>query len=94
MIQITKYGFKTDGVYVGRPSVWGNPYPVKRSKYGKKVYSLRESLRLYRKHFEENLLNSYEFRKLVAEYKKTGYLKLNCWCMVHEKAKDLKNCFI
>lgn len=96
MIKITNKGFKTDGVYVGRPSVWGNPYPVKKSKYGKKVYSLKESLRLYRQYFERNLLDTEEFKKLVEEYRNTGYLKLNCWCInrtIRSKDDiDLENC--
>jgi len=81
MIRITRRGFSGGGVYIGRPSVFGNPFPTKRSKYSTKVYTLRESLSLYKRHFESKILHSAEFRSLVEEYRKRGYLELDCWCI-------------
>ena len=81
MVKITKRGFKGNGVYVGRPSPFGNPFPIKKSKFSNRVYSLEESLKLYEKHFRENLLRSGELKGLVERYKKEGYLELDCWCV-------------
>ncbi len=97
-IKITKKGFKTAGVYVGRGrgNIFGNPYPVKASRYSDKVYSLRESLKLYREYFEKKVKNSYEFKKLVAKFQQEGYVELSCWCINKEiKSKediDINNC--
>jgi len=77
VIRITNQGFNGKGVYVGRPSVFGNPFPTKVSKYSKKVYSLRESLNLYMEHFEQNLLQSEEFRDLINQYRKNNFIQLN-----------------
>jgi len=81
MVKITNEGFKGKGVYVGRPSVFGNPYPVKKSKHSDKVYSLKKSLELYTQHFEENILRSKQFEELVKKYRKKGYVELDCWCV-------------
>jgi len=84
MIRITSKGFKGKGVYVGRPSVFGNPYPTKKSKYSNKVYSLRESLELYEKYFISNILPTKEFEELIKMYRKEEYLELDCWCVDRE----------
>lgn len=84
MIRITNRGFKGNGIYVGRSrygNVFGNPFPTKRSKFSSRVYTLEESLRLYRKYFEEKVINSKEFKRLVERYKEKGYLELDCWCI-------------
>jgi len=73
MIRITSKGFKGKGVYVGRPSVFGNPYPIKKSKHSDKVYSLRESLESYEKYFISNILPSKEFEELIKTYRREGY---------------------
>ena len=96
MIKITSRGFKGKGVYVGRPSPFGNPFPTRKSKFSDEVYSLEESLELYRKHFEENLLGSREFGELVERYRKEGYLELDCWCVDREIRRseevDMERC--
>ncbi|RUM32402.1 MAG: hypothetical protein DSY42_01155 [Aquifex sp.] len=99
MIKITSKGFKGNGVYIGRNkygNVFGNPFPVKRSKFSEKVYSLRESLELYRKYFEEKVIKSREFKELVERYKTEGYLELDCWCINKTVRNiedvDLNNC--
>ena len=84
MIKLTSRGFKGKGVYVGRPSPFGNPFPTRRSKFSDRVYPLEESLKLYEEHFRENLLGSREFKELVERYKEEGYLELDCWCTDRE----------
>lgn len=84
MIRITSKGFKGKGIYVGRPSPFGNPYPTKRSKYSKRVFPLKESLYLYEDFFKETILGSREFNELVSKYRKEGYLELDCWCVDKE----------
>ncbi len=84
MIRITSRGRRGKGVYVGRPSIFGNPFPVKKSKFSKEVYPLKKSLELYAKYFEENLLKSKEFEDLVNKYRKDGYLELDCYCIDRE----------
>ena len=84
MIKVTSRGFKGKGVYVGRPSPFGNPFPTRRSKFSDRVYPLEESLKLYEEHFRENLLGSREFKELVERYKEEGYLELDCWCVDRE----------
>jgi len=79
MIRITNRGFKGKGIYIGRSkhgNVFGNPYPVKKSKFSEKVYSLKESLKLYRNYFEEKVLKSKEFKELVEKYKKNGLFRI------------------
>jgi len=78
---ITNKGFKCKtGYYIGRGSVFGNPYPVKKSKYSNKIYTLEESLILYHKYFVENIYNSDEWRKLLIQFMKNDSVQLNCFC--------------
>jgi hypothetical protein len=97
---IDREGFKSDGIYIGRPSIWGNPYAVKRSKYSKRIYSLKESLRLYRKYFLRRLMEDKDFREkfceLVEKLRKDKVIKLNCFCtnkvIKSYREVDLENC--
>jgi len=86
MIKVTKKGFRGQGIYVGRPSKWGNPFKLRR--HGGR-YSLRESLRLYKKWIESKpeLID-----ELVQVYKEKGELVLDCWCVerVYSKASEIK----
>ena len=87
---ITNKGFKCKtGYYIGRGSVFGNPYPIKKSKYSNKIYTLEESLILYdehfrsilyNKHFVENIYDSDEWRKLLIQFIKNNSIQLNCFC--------------
>jgi hypothetical protein len=54
-------------IYVGRPTKWGNPYPV--SQYG-----LKRSLELYRAWLEGNLLREPRFLEPLRGK------DLACWC--------------
>jgi len=88
MISITNQGFNGKGVYVGRPSVFGNPFPIKVSKYSKKIYSIHDSLNLYMEYFKQNLLWSEEFRNLINQYRKNNFIQLDCWCINSTLNKD------
>lgn len=73
--------------YVGRPSPLGNPFPIKKSKFSTKIYSLEESLDLYKKWLWNELKNkgakSDATKALVALAKlsKTEDITLVCWCV-------------
>jgi len=66
------------GVYIGRPSVLGNPYPVSKSRtHEQAVGEYRQWLRRQWQvggRVREALL------ALAREYKRTGELTLVCWC--------------
>ncbi len=63
-------------VYVGRPSVWGNPYSTKDSKIAEfTVTTLDEALRGYERHLIEN-------EHLIARARRELRGKtLACWCV-------------
>ena len=61
-------------VYIGRPSIWGNPFSHKEGTSAKfKVQSREEAVRMYR----QWILNNPTLRTKLPELKgKT----LGCWC--------------
>jgi len=59
-------------IRVTRPSKWGNPYPLSK-------YSLEESLRLFRKHLEDNPELVVQAREKFKDYKYIG-----CSCNLDE----------
>jgi len=75
---ITNRGRRGSGVCIGRPSPWGNPFPVKPSKYSKEIYPLQESLERYcqrlRVQFPELV------KKLLERRAKEDTLVLDCFC--------------
>ena len=83
-IIITNNGFRGKGIYIGRPSIWGNPFPVKKSKYSDKIYSLKASLEKYKIYFEKRLKEDERFRtefnKLLKILKVNKCLVLDCFC--------------
>ncbi len=95
-ILIGNQGFKGKGFYIGRGkySVFGNPFPTKRSKFERKVYSLEESLRKYREYFEKKLENDpafkREFEKLLMVLRRNKKIELNCFC-IEKEIKDLND---
>lgn len=93
MIRITNKGFRGRGLYVGRPSPFGNPFPVKRSRFSRRVYSLEDSLEKYREYFYRKFLQTAEgkktIEKLAREYAEKGYLELDCWC-INKVIKDIR----
>ena len=71
-------------VYIGRPSIWGNPYSHKDKTIAKyKVNSVQEALDKYREYL---LGNAYLMSKLIHLKGKT----LGCWCVPrnHKKTDD------
>ena len=80
-----KHGVHYD-VYIGRPSIWGNPYSHKEGTLAKfKVNSVAEALEKYRAY----LLNNAELMRQLSELKgKT----LGCWCMPKNPEKGKLYC--
>lgn len=84
MIQVlNKHFYEGDGYYIGRPSPLGNPFSHHSKSTAVRVRSREEALEKYEAWLEEQEEGSVvlkELRKLVAQYKEKGYLKLICWC--------------
>lgn len=83
MIQIVnKKYYKEKGIYIGRPSFLGNPFPVKKSKFVDKIYSIDESLVLYKKWLWKQIQdrNQLVLRELYA-IMKIENATLICWCV-------------
>jgi hypothetical protein len=69
---------RRSGVYIGRPSVLGNPYKVGRDgTYAEVVEQYRVWLR---KQWQAGGRVREELLKLAREYKQTRELTLCCWC--------------
>ncbi|WP_448377652.1 DUF4326 domain-containing protein [Fervidobacterium sp.] len=73
-----KRGFHGRGVYVGRPSIFGNPFPIQEGR------TREEAVRLYREYLRVKLAEGGELAKavdrLVEAAKRHGRLPLVCWC--------------
>ncbi|GIK43779.1 MAG: hypothetical protein BroJett011_76120 [Chloroflexota bacterium] len=72
-------------VYIGRPSLLGNPYAAKPSKYAQQsVSSDAEAVAQYRLWLREQYRTNPEIRaellRLARLYQETGVLHLVCWC--------------
>lgn len=77
-----KHGYNYD-IYIGRPSIWGNPFSSKKHTSTKfKSSSLKNCLKMYKQHIlnDKNLLNN--LHKLKGK-------TLGCWCV--EKNWKRKN---
>lgn len=77
-ITITKKGPRGNGIYIGRPSKYGNPYPTKKSKFNDTIFPLAESLKRYREDIENGTI---DLSELMKTYKETGTLTLDCFCI-------------
>lgn len=88
MIKITKDGMKGEGIYIGRPSLYGNLYPTKKSKYSKKIYTLEESLKNYEQLIQTGKI---DISGLIEKYNEDWELTLDCWCInrIFEKFMDV-----
>ena len=67
--------YRGDGTYIGRPSLFGNPYSVT-------VYGRQEAIRLYRRWLWDRILEQgevYAELKRLAEMAKQGEVTLICW---------------
>jgi hypothetical protein len=77
MIRIeNKRTYRGSGVYIGRPSLLGNPYSVRE-------YGRQEAIRLYRLWLWARIKEQgevYAELKRLAELAKQGDLTLICWC--------------
>jgi Domain of unknown function (DUF4326) len=60
-------------VYVGRPSIWGNPYELRRGD----SHELKMAVANYRAVIEANQLSAERFRKPIAQLRGKN---LACWC--------------
>ena len=59
-------------VYVGRPTIWGNPYAI-GNEFAGKILNREDVILLYRKHLERTPLLLRELPKLKGK-------DLVCWC--------------
>jgi len=80
------YGGK--GVYIGRPSIFGNPFSNKKS--GLRVIETKtaeESVSKYEKYFVQRIKSDPYFRRefirLVDTYEENDSITLICWCNPH-----------
>lgn len=86
-INIIKKGASTtSGIYIGRGSEYGNPFPVKPSQFTDEIYTLKESLKLYK----ETVLPKLNIDKLVDELEKKDEITLSCFC-INTKLKKGSN---
>ena len=77
MIRIeNKRTYRGAGVYIGRPSLLGNPYRAS-------VYGRQKAIRLYRRWLWDRIKEQgevYDELKRLAELAKESDLTLICWC--------------
>ncbi|HEY5037095.1 MAG TPA: DUF4326 domain-containing protein [Chthoniobacterales bacterium] len=64
-------------IYVGRPSVWGNPYLVGSKMLGGKALTAAKAVALYRQHVDE----VFDRQTIRA---RLGGKNLACWCALHQ----------
>ncbi|MBE7553169.1 MAG: DUF4326 domain-containing protein [Anaerolineales bacterium] len=88
-------GKRPTDIYIGRPSLLGNPFASKPSKYAKQsVSSDVEAVREYHCWLQAQWLANSEVKaellRLARLYKETGVLHLICWCKL--KANDDTPC--
>jgi len=82
-----KHTYKGEGIYVGRPSVLGNPWSSVKSSIvdrAKLVENPDIAIELYGNWLDEKMKTvnevSREIFRLVEVYKKEEKLTLICWC--------------
>ena len=63
----------TDTIYVGRPSVWGNPYVVGAQLLSGETLSEKKAVALYRQH----VLDVFDLQTIRS---RLGGRNLACWC--------------
>lgn len=80
-----KHGDSYD-VYIGRPSIWGNPYSHKEGTLAKfKVASKEEAIEKYKEYLLSN-------EKLMTQLHKLKGKVLGCWCMPKNPQKGKYYC--
>ena len=61
-------------VYIGRPSIWGNPYSHKEGTAAQfKTRTRREAIEMYEKYLLSN-------KELMAKLPELKHRTLGCWC--------------
>lgn len=78
MITIVNRSCTDIGVYIGRPSIFGNPFEI--GKDGTRSEVIEKYEVYFCEKLENDLLFKKEFDKLV-EMSKNGTLCLSCWCV-------------
>ena len=68
------------GIYVGRPSILGNPFEI--GKDGTRSEVIEKYEIYFIKRLENDLVFKREFDRLV-ELARTGDLTMACWCYPH-----------
>lgn len=87
---ITALGNKElSGIYIGRPSVLGNPYPTKVSNFRvDKIYTNEESMDKYRQYILKEIKKNEKLKKILMTLKKrileNKDIQLNCWCILEK----------
>jgi len=77
VININKYE-SDDYIYIGRPSLFGNPYSSKEKSITEyKVGSKKEAISKYREYILENVSI---LDNLISELEHNGYNKIGCFC--------------
>ena len=87
MIEVkNKRTFTSGGVYIGRPTILGNPFShIAKGTLAKYVVASREqSVESYRAYAKEQYKTNPEFKakinELAKQYAETSKLELVCWC--------------
>jgi hypothetical protein len=80
-----KRTYRGNGVYVGRPTILGNPYShIGRCLAKYRTDSRKESIEKYKLWLDHEMRKGgavkAEVEKLAQLYKKAGELTLICWC--------------
>jgi hypothetical protein len=84
-IKITNLGKNDKYIYIGRPSLWQNPFPTKSSKFSPNVYPLEESLKKY----QEETLSKLKVKNFVKLLLENNEITLSCFCI--EKTITINN---
>lgn len=82
---VNKHWCKEQGVYIGRPSVLGNPYShLENTKAEYKVGSRDEAVQEFEKYLRDKINKDLditrEMKRLYRQLIDTGELTLVCWC--------------
>jgi len=67
-----------DAVYVGRPTKWGNPYPL--SRYGELAVEMFADELLSTIQFPRTMPHDLHFRTIAETYDQLRGKDLVCWC--------------
>jgi hypothetical protein len=75
---VNENDFDGEGIYVGRPSVLGNPFVI--GKDGNRSQVIKKYIVWLRMQCESRGPVKRELMKLARMYRKKGKLTLVCWC--------------